>query len=242
MQWIDTLEERHMADLTFSEVVRALRALSSTYVERRDRLARKTAFDTAGKRAAYAAFYSPLHYLTVTEVLRSINPGSMPHHILDLGCGAGAAGAAWASSAGAQVTGVDAHPWAVAEAAFAYRALNLKGETRRGDVGRVRIPRTVDAVVAGWVLNEVTASARDHIQRELLAAVARGTRVLIVEPIATRLAPWWTDWADTFIARGGRADEWRFRVELPDLLKRLDRAAGLRHDPLTARSLYVEAR
>ena len=50
--WIADLEQRHLADLTFTEVVRALRALSSTYVERRERLTTRSAFDSAGKRAA----------------------------------------------------------------------------------------------------------------------------------------------------------------------------------------------
>jgi hypothetical protein len=61
--------------------------------------------------------------------------------------------------------------------------------------------------------------------------------VLIVEPIATRVTPWWTEWTSAFEAAGGQADEWRVRVELPDLLRRLDRATGMRHDELTARSL-----
>ena len=68
------LEERHFADLTFAEVARALRALSSTYVERRERLATQSAFDSAGKRAAYALYYSPLHFLTVPQSSRSSTP------------------------------------------------------------------------------------------------------------------------------------------------------------------------
>ena len=34
--WLHALDERHLADLTFPEVSRALRALSSAYVERRE--------------------------------------------------------------------------------------------------------------------------------------------------------------------------------------------------------------
>jgi hypothetical protein len=241
--WLEALERRHLADLTFSEVARALRALSSTYVERRDRLARKTAFDTAGKRAAYALFYSPLHYLTVAHIVVALKLDMHPvHHVVDVGCGAGAAGAAWAThtTPHPDVTGVDAHPWALAEAAFTYRAFGLRGETRRGDAARTHIPRHVDALVAGWVLNELTDDARGHMQREMLQAAERGVRVLVIEPIATRVSPWWTHWAEAFTRAGGRADEWRFPVTLPDLLKRFDRAAGLRHDTLTARSLLLE--
>jgi SAM-dependent methyltransferase len=241
--WLTALEQRHLADLTFSEVARALRALSSTYVERRDRLARKSAFDTAGKRAAYALYYSPLHYLTVARIVGALALDARPlHQILDVGCGAGAASAAWAThvTTPPEVTGIDAHPWALAEAALTYRAFGLRGETRRGDAGRLHVPRDVDAVIAGWVMNELTEPARAHVQNEMLRAAGRGASVLVIEPIATRVSPWWKDWAEAFTRAGGRADEWRFRVELPALLARLDRAAGLRHDTLTARSLLLE--
>jgi SAM-dependent methyltransferase len=243
--WLTALEERHLANLTFSETARALRALSSIYVERRERIAKRSVLDTAGKRAAYALFYSPLHFLTVQQIVRTLGVSETAvRHLVDLGCGAGAAGAAWATalSAPAHVTGIDTHPWSLAEAAFTYRTFGLRGDTRRGDAARLSLPRDCDAVVAGWMLNELTDAARGQVRTELLNAVARGVQVLIVEPIATRVSPWWPEWADAFQSRGGRADEWKFRVELPDLLKRFDRAAGLRHDELKARSLFVAPR
>jgi hypothetical protein len=69
--WVQALEARHLADLTFSEVSRALRALSSAYVERRARLSSGAALSGAGKRAAFALFYGPLHYLLVKHVARN---------------------------------------------------------------------------------------------------------------------------------------------------------------------------
>ncbi len=51
-EWISALPQRHLAEFEFPEVTRALRALSSAYVERRGALARGAALDTAGKRAA----------------------------------------------------------------------------------------------------------------------------------------------------------------------------------------------
>ena len=41
-----------------------------------------------------------------------------------------------------------------------------------------------------------------------------------------------------FAAAGGRADEWRFRVEFPPIVAKLDRAAGLTPE-ITGRSLYI---
>ena len=242
-QWLTALDQRHLADLTFSEVGRALKALSSNYVERRERLARKSAFDSAGKRSAYALYYSPLHFLTVSHIVSALDLSNRRvQHLLDIGCGAGAAGAAWATTVvpKPEITGIDAHPWALAEASFTYKSFGLRGETRRGDLGRLQIPRNVDAVIAGWVLNEVSDSARAAVLDQLFTAAARGVLVLIIEPIATRVSPWWNDAARSGLELGGRADEWRFRVQLPDLLKRFDRAAGLRHDELKARTLLLE--
>jgi hypothetical protein len=63
--------------------------------------------------------------------------------------------------------------------------------------------------------------------------------VLIVEPISQRISPWWDEWAAAFRRRGGRADEWRVRIDAPPIIKRLSKAAGLRPEVLTARSLFV---
>jgi hypothetical protein len=240
--WLDELEQRHFADLRVAEVTRALRALSSAYVERRATLSGKNAFDGAGKRAAYALYYGPLHYLTVRAIVDEL-PGALDPitHLVDWGCGTGAAGSAWASSVTPRprVTGVDAHPWAVKEAAVTYAAFGLIAETKRGDIARTRVPATAEAVVAGWVLNEVTDLTRRELLPRFLDLAARGTRVLIVEPIATRVSPWWRDWAAEFERAGGRADEWKVPADLPDLLRRLDRATGLRHDQLKARTLWL---
>ena len=240
--WLAALEQRHLADLRFQEVTRALRALSMRYVERRETLAEGAAFGSAGKRAAYALYYGPLHFLTVNEIIRALDAARKPiAQLFDCGCGTGAAGAAWATAfpSSPRVTAVDVHPWAITEAAFTYRTFAVDADVRRGDLARMTIPTSVDAIVAGWVMNELAPDVRDQLLQRLLTAAAAGCRVLIVEPIATRVSPWWPSWADAFIAAGGRADEWKFRVALPDLVRRLDRASGMRHDELKARSLYA---
>jgi SAM-dependent methyltransferase len=239
--WIADLEARHLASLTPSEVARALRALSSGYVERRERLATKGAFDSHGKRAAYALYYAPLHFLTVSHIVEQFRPMGAVTSLLDVGCGTGAAGAAWAVrlERAPRVLGVDAHPWALQETARTYRAFGLDGSTRRVHASRLVIPRGVDAIVAGWMLNEVDDDTRQALQRTLLAAIRQGRQVLIVEPIATRVSPWWPAWAAPFVGAGARADLWRWTSTLPDIVHRLGRAAGLHPETLTARSLYL---
>lgn len=239
-QWLTALEARHLADLRFSEVTRALRALSTAYLERRPDVTSR-ALDGAGKRAAFAMFYAPLHLMLVHAIIRSLDGASGATSVLDLGCGTGVAGAAWAlaSSPAARVTGVDLHPWPLAEAAWTYRQLALHGATRCGDAGRFRLPQDADAIVAAFTVNEVADTQRAAWLVRLLEAASRGARVLIVEPIARSAVPWWPEWRQAFETAGGRADEWRFRMPLPDLVRRLDRASGLRHDEITGRSLYL---
>src|SRR6266480_4605433 len=91
------LEARHLSDLRFADVSRALRALSSAYVERRRRIAEGAALAGAGKRAAFALFYGPIHYLIVQHVASRLPGATTVRSIVDLGCGTGAAGAAWAT-------------------------------------------------------------------------------------------------------------------------------------------------
>src|SRR5688572_31727231 len=97
--WLTALEARHLADLRVPEVTRALRALSSAYVERRHTVARGAALDSHGKRAAFALFYAPLHFLVARHIVEALGADATPSSVIDIGCGTGAAGAAWALAA-----------------------------------------------------------------------------------------------------------------------------------------------
>jgi hypothetical protein len=243
-RWLAALEERHLSDLSFSEVTRALRALSAWYVQRRDRLTSGVVFDGAGKRAAFALFYGPLHFVTTASIVESLQAGrDVGRALLDLGCGTGVGSAAWALAAGSPtaITGIELHPWAAAEAAWTWRTLGLTGRAVRADVTRARWPGGPRTIVAAFTLNELPAHARSRVGDMLADAAAAGDAVLIVEPIAGAVAPWWPEWCARFGPLGGRADTWRFVMPLPSIVARLDRAAGLDHRELKARSLYVPA-
>lgn len=242
LRWLAALEDRHLANLRVAEVTRALRALSSAYVQRRHKVAAGATLDSAGKRAAFALFYGPLHFLAVSHVARELGAcAPPPSSILDLGCGTGAAGAAWALCAGGTpaVSGVDRHPWAVDEARRTYRDLGLHGHARVGDIVRVPSIDPNGAVIAAYVLNELPDVARVRVEDRLLAAAAGGARVLVIEPIARSISPWWDGTAARVAAARGRADEWRVQVDLPPVLHLFDKAAGLDHRELTFRSLYL---
>lgn len=240
--WLAALEKRHLAELTFAEVRRALQALSSLYVERRGRLGSGAALEGAGKRAAFALYYGPLHFLLVREVVRSLGAASpAPDRLLDLGCGTGVAGAAWAVEAGGRpaLEGVDKNPWALQEARWTCARLGLRGQAVRGDAASWALPRPPAGVIAAFTLNELADDARESLRSRLLGAGKAGVEVLVVEPIARRALPWWAEWSRAFVAAGGRDDEWRFPAALPDRVRLLGKAAGLDPRELTGRSLWL---
>jgi len=242
--WVEALWTRHLDRLRFPEVRRGLQALSSLYVERRVRLARGKALDGAGKRAAFAMFYGPLHLVVARHVAietGAARPG--PDRILDLGCGTGAAGAGFALACGgwASLVGTDLNPWAVVEAEWSWTRLGLRGTAGRDRIERFDAAGAGTAVVLGWVVNEIEDSTRAGLLPRLLDAGRRGARILVIEPISRRVVPWWDEWAGAFVERGGRDDVWRIEPALPEKWHDLDRAAGLDHRELTARSLYLPA-
>jgi SAM-dependent methyltransferase len=240
--WIAALEAKHLAVLTFPEVSRALRALSSAYVERRQKLAEGAALSGAGKRAAFALFYGPLHYLLLAHIVQQL-PAATANitTLVDLGCGTGSSGAAWAGACEKppRVLGIDRHPWPIGEAAVTYRAFHLAASVRQGDIANVGLPPGPVSILAAFTLNELPDGERDALLTRLVDRAAHGDRVLIVEPLAGFVARWWNRWRDRFEAAGGRADEWRLRTELPPIVAKLDRAAGLNHREITGRSLWL---
>lgn len=240
-EWFEALQQRHLAELEWPEVTRALRALSSAYVQRRDKLKTGAALDGRGKRAAFALFYGPLHFAAVAAVLDSLSAQDQQTcgaaSVVDAGCGTGAAGAAWSLACGRRmrVTGLDVHPWAVTEASWTYRHFQLDGAARRADVGAVRLPAEA-ALIAAYTLNELEEQAR---QRILNQAIASGSGLLVVEPISRAVTPWWDRAATAIAAAGGRADDWKLPLDMPERWRLLDRAAGFRRDHLTARTLWL---
>jgi SAM-dependent methyltransferase len=175
--WLAALDERHLADLTRREVTRALRALSSCYVERREKLASGGALAGAGKRAAFALFYGPQHFFITREIVRAIGPaeagpyerghesprvagrdetaeahGATPSaglypRVIDLGCGTGAAGAAVALETAAAIEAFDISPWAVAEANWTYRALGVRGRAKVANINTMKISASSGTLV-----------------------------------------------------------------------------------------------
>lgn len=239
--WFEALERRHLSKLTFSEIRRSVQALSSLYVERRVGLKTGSALAGVGKRAAFTLFFSPLHFLLVREIVRALKASVPPRTaILDLGCGTGAAGAAWALEIkpAPNLIGIDVNSWALQECKWTYHQLGIRATTKRTDIGGLRIPANA-SVIAAFTVNELEPEERGRFHDEFLKVHRTGRPVLVVEPVARKLTTWWDDWAEHFAAAGGREDEWRFRVHLPERLALMDRSAGLDHRELTGRSLWL---
>jgi hypothetical protein len=239
--WFEAILKRHLEKLKFPEVRRAVQALSSLYVERRSRLDGGAVFSGAGKRAAFAMYFGPLHFLLVREIVHALN-ARIPRgaEILDFGCGTGVAGAAWALELDPQpkVIGVDRHSWALQECKWTYQQLGIRGVVKNADIGTLRISAGT-AVIAAFTINESDHASRDRFRDEFIKIARSGAPVLIVEPIARRLTSWWDEWATEWKAIGGREDQWQFRVDLPEQLALMDKASGLDHRELKGRSLWL---
>jgi Methyltransferase domain len=243
--WMTAAERRYLADLRRQEITRALRALSSSYVERRTHGNGKRvhgALDTAGKRAAFALYYAPLHFIAVSEAVGALTLTTpAPESIIDLGCGTGAAGAAWSLAAGSTSTviGIDRHPWAVSEARWTLSQLELKGLAKQGDVARLRPARVGESAIAAYTLNELPDDARQRVEQHLCERARRGGRVLIIEPLARAVVPWWNDLAHRLIALGARTNEWKLPVDVPPIVRELGTAAGLNYRELRFQTLSL---
>ena len=214
--------------------------MSSAYVERRHAV--PSGLESAGKRSAFALYYAPLHFVATAHVVTSLGAAAPPPHtIVDLGCGTGAAGAAWANLAGgaSSIVGIDRHSWAATEARWTYRTLGLHGQARAGDATTLPRVKPGAAVVAAYLLNELSPDARRRLEDGLLDAASRGARVLVLEPIARAITPWWEETAQRFVAAGGRADEWQLETHLPPSTALLGKAAGLNSRELKVRSLFL---
>ncbi|HXV65068.1 MAG TPA: class I SAM-dependent methyltransferase [Vicinamibacteria bacterium] len=238
-RWLEHLDTRHASSLTFAELRGGVVALSRIYVEERARLGRGAVFQGRAKRAAFACFYTPLHFLVIRRIIDELGlKDPAPRRILDLGCGLAAAGGAWSLAADGKpfVVGIDQSRWCVLEARRSLAALGLRGTVRREAIGRSRIPTGCDAVVAAYSVNELDPASRQILLDRLLRGRASA---LVVEPVAQRLNPWWGEWNDAFVSAGGEGNLWRFRCDLPERLKSLDRASGLDHGVLKVRSLVL---
>jgi hypothetical protein len=248
-QWLAALEQRHMANLTKQEFTRAVRALSARYVERRGQLPDRSPLDSAGKRAAFALFYAPLHFLTAEVALARSGVRTDLTSVIDLGCGTGVCGAAWARAAEVKtpsITGVDANAWAIEEARWNWRTMGLRGHAVRGDLlttarGLLRQSNAALAttgVIAGWTINELAKTGRDQLLDVLDQLLERGAALVVLEPLARGVAPWWNEWATRLAPRNVHEGDVKAQVDLPAPLDAFSDAAGFRKKELGARVMY----
>lgn len=240
--WLADAVARHTAALDFREVRKGAQALSWLYVERRgevDLAARSV--DGRGKRAALATYYAPLHFLTAHHAMGRIGNARFgaTRRLIDVGCGTGASGSAVATALGcSDVTGIDRSGFALSESRLTYAAFGLLGRTRRGRVPDL-LPRaeTGDLWLFGWSVNEMDERTRDALLERIVRAIGFGTRILIFEPLAGSISPWWPAWRAALKPLGVADFECKAPVALPEWIARLDAASGLDHRVLGARAL-----
>jgi hypothetical protein len=82
-------------------------------------------------------------------------------------------------------------------------------------------------------------AARGRIEQQLYERARLGGQVLIVEPLARGVVPWWPETAQRVTALGGRVDEWKLTVEVPSIVRLLGTAAGLNYRELRFQTLFL---
>src|SRR5262249_37951145 len=154
------------------------------------KLTEGAALSGAGKRAAFALFYGPLHFMLVHYIATTLAAGKVSDTsdtmdgglrrrkvsdvsdtlIVDLGCGTGASGAAWATAfpKRPRIAGIDTHPWAIAEASRTYRDFGIEGRARQGDLTDTRLPDGRISILAAFTLNELAEPSRAAMLPRLL--------------------------------------------------------------------------
>lgn len=214
------------------------------YVERRENGGLQRALEGRGKRAAFALYYGATHFLATQALVREFAlgfQGPAPARILDLGCGTGVCGAAWAlmSRVPPRIVGADRSSFALHEARWTYGRLRLQAETRRSITETLlAIPRP-EGIVAGWAFNEMDDAMRDLIAERIVPWVAKGSRLLVIEPVSGRVAPWWDQWTARFPPPQTAVTGRKIPLDLPPQIALLAKSAGLSRDPMALRVLIA---
>ena len=212
--WLASLDERHLADLRPPEVARALRALSSCYVERRGKLAsgaRSRARETRGLRALLRAPALPGH--AGGRAGDFLTPRRRSPHWSISAAGPAAAGAAWAVEGGRPAhrrlrstpLGGRRSELDVPRARPCGRATRVDVVARRLRAGRGDAdPRGLHRSTSCPMTRDAAAAAPARRARARRARARSSSR----SPGAWRRGG--PRWAEAFSRAGGRADEWRF--------------------------------
>jgi len=240
--WLDGTVQRH-EPLTFAELRKGVQALSARYVEQRGPQGVKAgALGSAAKRGAFATFYAGLHLQTVLALAPALIAslgGPRIRRVVDLGAGTGVVGAGLALALGEpppEVLALERSPWALGEARATFKAFRVRARSRRAALpgGMPRVGEQ-DLVAAGWFLNECQPDERSRLIDQLSAALDAGAALVVLEPLSGRAVPWWDEVTEKLASRGVRQDIAKWPAELPAWLRKMDRAAGLRHQELGAR-------
>jgi hypothetical protein len=91
--------------------------------------------------------------------------------------------------------------------------------------------------VLGWSANELDDHSRDLLLERLREHGEASGLLLVLEPLAGSVSPWWKTWRRALAALGVAEGEFKRAVERPAWIRQMDKAAQLDHRMLGARWL-----
>jgi Mitochondrial small ribosomal subunit Rsm22 len=210
------------APLATASLTRAILERSRRYTSERDRPTKSDAGDLAARAMFFTIADAMKIAIPLGELIhRGALPAARPLRVVDLGagCGAMSLGLVAALSATRAVSASVADPVAIDLVAIdrdaaalaiartairdlaARRGATLSLATRDEDVTRARIP-VADLVIAGTLLNELTAPARLALVERALAAIPDDGAVILVEPALRDTARALHELRDTLLQGG----------------------------------------
>ena len=90
----------------------------------------------------------------------------------------------------------------------------------------------------GWLVNELEATEREELLGALLRSVEAGAKLLLLEPLAGGVSPWWSEWEPRFAGAGVAAGQGKWKVDRPAWVEQMDRASALDHRSVGARYFF----
>lgn len=239
---LEAIHNESRAGLTRRAWHQAIQAASRNYTSQRQRLSQSVAPSPAIQLAQHG-YYGVMHALIVQAIAAYFHIQQWPfQRLIDIGCNTGVAGLTLCAQLPTITSyiGLEPQRWAAKKAKQFQLACAIPGKIFSG-TGLTWQPQKGDLILLSFVLNEMTESQRKVLHSKLLHHLEKGAGILIIEPIARHITPWWDSWLQSFLpwsySQANLQKAWP--VQTPQMWFESHHGAGFHHQRWKARSLWI---